>query len=194
MTHANDGAPGAEAGARTRGPRSGVLQMMADLSCASEFRDPDDVAGPVTVRQAVAWGELDALGHINHTVFLRWFENVRLRWFERVGITARMDPSLGGSGLGSGLGPILARIECDYRAPVRYPDTIAVNARCVELGRSSLTLANAVWSEQHAGVVAQGRVVVVLLDHASQRSVAIPEPVRAAIRALDDPTERGRTA
>jgi acyl-CoA thioester hydrolase len=158
---------------------------MMELSVPTGFTHPDAVAGPVTVRQPVAWGEIDALGHVNHTVFLRWFENVRLAWFERVGIGASLrDPT-------SHVGPILARIECDYRAPVEFPDTIWASARCVELGRSSLTLHNQIWSERRAAIVAEGRVVMVMLDYAAQRSVAIPEPVRAAILALDQPRERG---
>ncbi len=156
-------------------------------SIPSGFADPDAVAGPVTIRQAVAWGELDAFGHVNHTVFLRWFENVRIAWFERVGFGASMrDPA-------GTIAPIVARIECDYRAPVEYPDTIWTDARCVELGRASLTLHNRVWSEQRGAIVAEGNVVVVLFDFAAQRSAAIPEPVRAAIRALDGPHERGTT-
>jgi acyl-CoA thioester hydrolase len=147
------------------------------------FADPDAVAGPVTIRQPVAWGELDALGHVNHTVFLRWWENVRLAWFERVGIGALMRERE------AHVGPILARIECDYRAPVNYPDRIWADARCVELGRASLTLHNRVWSEARAAIVAEGAVVVVWLDYAAQRSAAIPEVVRAAIRALDQPHE-----
>jgi acyl-CoA thioester hydrolase len=149
------------------------------------FTHPDAVAGPVSIRQSVAWGELDALGHVNHTVFLRWFENVRIAWFERVGIGASLrDP-------GNQVGPILARIECDYRAPVEFPDAIWASARCIELGRSSLILHKRVWSERRKALVAEGRVVVVMLDYAVQRSVAIPEVVRAAILALDQPPERG---
>ncbi|MFO7566176.1 MAG: thioesterase family protein [Enhygromyxa sp.] len=148
------------------------------------FADPDAVAGPVSVRQPVAWGELDAFGHVNHTVFLRWFENVRIAWFERVGIAASMRAQ-------REIGPIVARIECDYRAPVEFPDTIWASARCEELGRSSLRLCNQIWSERRAGIVAEGAVVVVILDYAAQRSVAIPAAVRAAILALDQPRERG---
>jgi acyl-CoA thioester hydrolase len=161
---------------------------MTDLAIPPGFSHPDAVAGPVTVRQPVAWGELDALAHVNHTVFLRWFENVRLAWFQRVGIGASLrDPT-------TKVGPILARIECDYRAPVEFPDVIWTSARCAELGRSSLTLHNRIWSEQRAAIVAEGRVVMVMLDYAAQRSVAIPEVVRAAILALDQPHERGAGA
>jgi acyl-CoA thioester hydrolase len=153
------------------------------------YADPDGVAGPVCIRQPVAWGELDALGHVNHTIFLRWLENARLAWFERVGIGALMRSAA--SLPGQTVGPILARIECDYRAPVGYPDVIWADARCLELGRSSLILTTRVWSEARAAIVAEGRVVVVLLDYAAGRSVAIPAAVRAAIEALDQPEIRG---
>ena len=162
--------------------------MSEQVDIPPGYASPDAVAGPVTIRQPVAWGELDALGHVNHTVFLRWFENVRIAWFDRVGVGALM------RGPVAKIGPILARIECDYRAPVEYPDSIWVNARCVELGRSSLTLANRVWSERHGAIVAEGKVVVVMFDYAAQRSAAIPEPVRAAISALDQPHERGASS
>ncbi len=149
------------------------------------FADPQGAAGPATIRQAVAWGELDALGHVNHTVFLRWFENVRFAWFERVGVAALMRESQGAAG------PILARISCDYRAPVGFPDTILANARCVKLGRSSLTLRNQVWSEASAAIVAEGEVVVVMMNYAKQRSAPIPEVIRAAIEACDGDALRG---
>jgi acyl-CoA thioester hydrolase len=144
------------------------------------FADPAGAAGPVCIRQAVAWGELDALGHVNHTVFLRWFENVRFAWFERVGIAALMRESAGATG------PILAHIRCDYRSPVGFPDTILASARCSKLGRSSATLVNRIWSVQQSAIVAEGEVVIVLRDYRVGRSVAFPEVTRAAIEALDD--------
>jgi acyl-CoA thioester hydrolase len=135
----------------------------------------------VCIRQEVAWGELDALGHVNHTVFLRWFENVRFAWFERVGIAALMRESAGA------IGPILAHIHCDYRAPVGFPETILASARCSRLGRSSATLVNRIWSVQREAIVAEGEVVIVLRDYQAGRSMTFPVVIRAAIEALDDP-------
>jgi acyl-CoA thioester hydrolase len=85
------------------------------------------------------------------------------------------------------IGPILARIECDYRAPVGFPDTIFASARCIRLGRSSVTLANRVWSVRRGAIVAEGELVIVMRDYRADCSVAIPEVIRAAIEALDDP-------
>jgi acyl-CoA thioester hydrolase len=143
------------------------------------FADPEGAAGPATIRQAVAWGELDSLGHVNHTVFLKWFENGRFAWFERVGVVAAMRES------GGRYGPILARLTCDYRLPVEFPDTILASARCVRLGRSSLTLHGRVWSEARAAVVAEGEFVLVWMDYEAGRSEPWPEVVRAAVESLD---------
>ncbi|MCA9697731.1 MAG: acyl-CoA thioesterase [Myxococcales bacterium] len=155
------------------------------------FTAPDSLAGPVSRRQPVAWGELDALGHVNHTVYLRWFENARFGWFERVGIAALMHES------GGTTGPILVRASCDYRAPVGFPDAIWVNVACVELGGSSMRLRSRVWSEARAAVVAEGEVVIVLVDYAGGgKPTPVPESIRAAIRALDGEVlhERGAGA
>ena len=149
------------------------------------YADPDGVEGPISIRQPVAWGELDALGHVNHTIFLRWFENARLTWFERVGIGALLREA------DTTVGPILARVEVDYRAPVGYPDVIWADLRCVEIGRSSLTLATRVWSEKQQAIVAEGKVVAVMLDYATGRTAPIFPAVRAAIVAFDAPIERG---
>lgn len=154
----------------------------------SLFAPPDQPIAPVTIHQRVAWGELDALGHVNHTVFLRWLENARFAWFEHVGIAAAMHAS------GGQLGPILARVVCDYVASVGFPDTIRASVQCVELGRSSMTLRCQVGSEAKQQIVARGELVLVWMDYAAGRSTPLAEPIRAAIRALEGAAlhERGR--
>lgn len=152
------------------------------------FGPPDQPVAPVTIHQRVAWGEIDALGHVNHTVFLRWFENARFAWFEHVGIAALMHAS------GGRLGPILARVSCDYRAPVAFPDRIRASVQCVELGGSSMTLRSRIGSEAKQQIVAEGEVVIVLMDYRTGKAEPVPEVVRAAIRALEGAVvrERGR--
>ena len=40
---------------------------------------------PVALRLLVEWGEMDAYGHVNNTVYLRWFESARMEYFRRIG-------------------------------------------------------------------------------------------------------------
>jgi acyl-CoA thioester hydrolase len=148
----------------------------------------DQPVAPVTIEQRVAWGELDALGHVNHTVFLRWFENARFAWSEHVGVSAFMRAS------GRRVGPILARLSCDYRAPVGFPDVIRASVQCVELGGTSMTLRSRVGSRAKQQIVAEGDVVMVWIDYATGKAESVPEVIRAAIRALEgaELRERGR--
>ena len=48
------------------------------------------------------WGEMDALGHINHTRYLVWMETARIELFRAVGLLEHPD-----------IGPILANINVD---------------------------------------------------------------------------------
>src|SRR3990172_7287182 len=74
---------------------------------------------PVVVDLPVAWGEMDAMGHVNGVVFVRYFETSRFTFFARLG------PSLEGMGTAE-RGWILASITCRYRAPLTFPDTVSV--------------------------------------------------------------------
>src|SRR4051812_27249954 len=61
----------------------------------------DRLRAMVTVEIPVAWGDMDAFGHVNNTVYFRWFESARIAYFEKIGLNERMKRDK--------KGPILAR-------------------------------------------------------------------------------------
>ena len=50
---------------------------------------------PVQLEIPVAWGDMDAFGHVNNTVYLRWFESARIAFFERISIRASRPEKVG---------------------------------------------------------------------------------------------------
>ena len=34
----------------------------------------------------IRWGDMDAFGHVNNTVYFRYMEQVRISWFEQLGL------------------------------------------------------------------------------------------------------------
>jgi len=40
----------------------------------------------------VRWGDMDALGHVNNTVYFRYFEQIRIEWIEEFGFGAAGQP------------------------------------------------------------------------------------------------------
>ena len=74
----------------------------------------------------VRWRDTDALGHVNHAVFLTYLEEGR---------DAFLKQTLGGE-------PdyVMARIEVDFRAEVRHPQRrVTVRLAVERLGTTSLT-------------------------------------------------------
>ncbi|HTS83083.1 MAG TPA: thioesterase family protein [Myxococcaceae bacterium] len=129
----------------------------------------------IEVTLDVAWGEMDALGHVNNIRYIAWAETARIALFRKLGMATLP---------GEPVGPILARIENDYLEPVEYPARVTVGIRAERVGNTSIVLGHEIW---HAGapdrVVARGRAVVVLLDYSTQEKVRVPDSLRKALGA-----------
>jgi acyl-CoA thioester hydrolase len=133
---------------------------------------------PIYMQVPIAWGHMDAFGHVNNTVYFRLFEDVRIRFFEEVGIDHR------GPGSGGGSGPILAATQCQFRVPMAYPDTARVGTGITQIGRSSFTMRYEVHSERAGQLAAEGEGVVVWYDYQERRSLPLPEALRQRIEVL----------
>jgi acyl-CoA thioester hydrolase len=121
---------------------------------------------PITVR----WGEMDALGHVNNTVFYRYSEDGRLDYIR---------PSR------SAVGPILADLRCSFLQQLRFPASVEIATRTRAIGRSSLKVQQALYRAGEDQPVAGYEAVVVWFDYGMQKSVPVPEEVRARIREIE---------
>lgn len=130
---------------------------------------------PVSTDVQVNWGDMDALGHVNNTVYLRWFESARILYFERMGLGETMNART--------VGPIMARQEIDYRRALTYPATVRVETTVTHLGRTSFTMAFRMTSAGQP--VAEGKGVMVLVDYRSGEKVPLPESLASAIHAIE---------
>jgi acyl-CoA thioester hydrolase len=115
---------------------------------------------PVDVR----WRDADALGHVNHAVFLTYLEEGRDAFFAQ---TLGSDPTY-----------VVARIEVDLRAEVRYTEQrVMVQIAVERLGTTSVTTRETVLTSAQK-VAAEARVVTVHWDPGSRK----PIPFSAAER------------
>jgi acyl-CoA thioester hydrolase len=109
-------------------------------------------------------------------VYFRWMESARIEYFRRSGL---------GSIDNTGVGPILATIKCDFRRQLKYPDTLLITGSILSIGRSSMKMAHRIYSQTQQAVAAEGDSVLVFFDYRSQRPIAVPDNVRAAIDAFE---------
>jgi acyl-CoA thioester hydrolase len=131
---------------------------------------------PVRLVVPVAWGEMDAMRHVNNIVYFRWFESARFAYFERIAL-----PSLSGGNVSA----ILASTSCRYKAPLVYPDTIEVGGRVAALEEHAFVMRYAVWSRRLERMAAVGEGRVVAYDYDAGHKVALPATLRASIIALE---------
>lgn len=128
----------------------------------------------------VEWRDVDGFRHANHAAFLLWFEAERNRYLETVGLP-RHSPDVAG--------PVMMTLEARYLKPLAYHDPVFVTARVKSMRRTSFVMDYAAWGP--GGCHATCSALLVLMINATGEKVAIPEAVRAAMRALDAPAEEG---
>ncbi|MFZ9089477.1 MAG: acyl-CoA thioesterase [Planctomycetaceae bacterium] len=131
----------------------------------------------------VQWGDQDAFGHVNNVVYFRWLESARIDFLAACPSSVTM--------AGSGPGPIVASLTCDYRRQLHFPDDVIIGSRVDRIGRSSVDLGHAILSRQQGEIVAEGRCVIVVYDYTRQRVCRIPDDLRAAFEsslAISDQT------
>ncbi len=122
----------------------------------------------------VRWGDMDADGHVNSTVFFRYFEEARMSWASSLGLAVKPP----------GVIPVVKNTACRFDAPIGYPCNLAVRIHCARLGNSSLSLGYTVVDAADPQIShAMGSSVWVWIASATGRPVAMPEVLRSACSA-----------
>ena len=133
---------------------------------------------PVVVQFPIAWGDMDALGHINNTVYFRYFESARVAYLTKINF---IDPGANG-----GIGPILASTQCDFRKALMYPDTVSIGARVTEIGSDRFVMEYRLVSHHLQKIAAEGKGVVVAYNYRDRRKAELPEAVRKNIQMFEN--------
>jgi acyl-CoA thioester hydrolase len=138
----------------------------------------DLLAGyPVVVDIPVAWGEMDAFGHVNNTVYFRYFETARIAYFEALGYLKATEAT--------GVGPILAHTDCRFRLPLEYPDRVRVGARADQVTESGFLMHYRAVSERHGKVAAEGTGRIVSFDYRQGGKSPLQREILEAIARLE---------
>jgi acyl-CoA thioester hydrolase len=114
-------------------------------------------------RLSVRFRDCDAMGHVNHAVYFTYMEQCRLTFWREATGTASPHTRV-----------IIARAECDYRAPAHFGDELEVRLQVGAIGRSSFALEYEIVQVGADTLVATGKTVMVSYDYAAGKSVPLP--------------------
>jgi acyl-CoA thioester hydrolase len=118
----------------------------------------------------IRWGDMDAMGHVNNTVYFRYLEIIRIAWLHQIG--GAPDPT--------GQGPVIANAFCNFIRQLEYPGDILAKHYIANLGRTSFdTFITLERTDQPGVIYAAGGATTVWIDFPKQQSVALPQWLRA---------------
>ncbi len=120
----------------------------------------------------IRWGDMDAMAHVNNTIYFRYFEIARLEWLFMVG--AGVDRSL--------QGPVIVNAFCNFLRQLEFPGTVLARHYVANPGRSSFDTFLTLERTDEPGVVyAEGGAKTVWTDHAKRKSAPMPDWFRALL-------------
>ncbi|MGK5630835.1 acyl-CoA thioesterase [Streptomyces sp. URMC 123] len=131
------------------------------------------------------WSDMDAFGHVNNAVFLRYLEEARIDFMFRPAREGGVSSLAGGA--------VVARHEIDYLRPlVHRHEPVTVETWVTKLGAASMTVSYEVKDEEQ--VYARALTVVVPFDLKAGRPRRITDEERAFLERYQDDSAEGAVA
>lgn len=127
---------------------------------------------PTTTVEKLRFADTDRHGHITNSVFAVCCQNARMELLcdpRRVPIPRNTQF-------------VIARLVLEFRAEMHWPGTVKIGTRVERVGRSSATLAQALFVRE--ACVATAESIVALMDMTTRRSALLPEGTAEALRAM----------
>ncbi|MEY4284497.1 MAG: acyl-CoA thioesterase [Betaproteobacteria bacterium] len=124
----------------------------------------------------IRWGDMDAMGHVNNTVYFRYLETARIDWFTSLGVAP--DPK--------GQGPVIVNAFCNFHRQLEYPGDIRVTVYASDPARTTFeTWVTIERLDQPGEVYASGGATTIWVDFPRQKAVDLPGWLRDLVTLVD---------
>ena len=121
------------------------------------------------------WMDNDVYGHVNNVVYYSYFDTVvNLYLINPGGLDFHNAPVVG----------IMAETMCRYYRSIAYPEAIDAGLRVGRLGTSSVRYEVGLFGVEDQQARAEGHLVHVFVDRATNAPVPIPTTIRTALERL----------
>jgi len=132
----------------------------------------------------VRTSELDSFGHVNHAVYLNYFEHARFEALKEAGFTWSVLEEREWA-------IFVVRLEIDYLAETKRDDELLIRTWADSFRRTSMVLVQEmVRADARDEAVAQARVTAVWIGP-GRRPIRVPDEVRAGLTGSRPPLPFG---
>ena len=125
---------------------------------------------PITTR----WMDNDVYGHVNNVVYYSFFDTAVNGLLMEAGV---LDIH-GGEVIG-----LVVETQCNYFAPIAFPQAVTAGVRVAQLGRSSVRYEIGLYAGDAPDSAAAGHFIHVYVDRATRRPVPVPEPLKTVLQS-----------
>ena len=126
------------------------------------------------MRMPIRWGDMDAYGHVNNTVYFRYMEQARIEWITSLGY----EVAPGRESM------LMINGFCNFFKQLSYPGELILKTSIGTVGRSSLD----VYTEMYLSIepevmVSEGGATMVWVDLTTNQSAPWPDHVLQILRS-----------
>ncbi|MBO1897843.1 acyl-CoA thioesterase [Shewanella sp. BF02_Schw] len=121
----------------------------------------------------VAWGEMDALQHVNNSVYFKYFETARLDFFNQINLLDDLKTT--------GVGPVLSETNARFKRPVTFPDSIVVGVKISDINEDRFVMHYTVFSKAQQAVTTIGWAKVVMFNFKTGKKAKLTQELLNAL-------------
>lgn len=126
---------------------------------------------PITTR----WMDNDVYGHVNNVVYYSWFDTaVNAHLIEHGALDIHAGSHIG----------LVVETQCNYFAPLAFPQTIEAGIRVARLGNTSVRYEVGLFEQGAPTAAAQGHFVHVYVDRQTRRPVPLTQTLKTILEKL----------
>ncbi|MBN7768918.1 acyl-CoA thioesterase [Marinobacter daepoensis] len=122
-----------------------------------------------TLTMALRWGDMDAYGHANNTVYFRFFEEARIVWLSSLDLGDAEAPT----------GPVIIKTSATFLKELTHPASVVVETYADKAGNTSLDTYHLLKDRDTGDIYAEGYAKVVWTDRTTRKSTPLPDTLRA---------------
>jgi len=137
-----------------------------------KFEIPEHKKLVYEMRIPIRWGDMDAMNHVNNTVYFRYLETCRIDWMHSIGCV----PDAAGEG------PVIVNAFCNFYKQLEYPGDVLIKMYVSDPGRTTFESWGTMERADQPGIIhAAGGATTIWVDFPKQKAVALPDWMRTLV-------------
>ena len=137
-----------------------------------KFEIPEHKKLVYEMRIPIRWGDMDAMNHVNNTVYFRYLETCRIDWMRSIGCMPDA----------TGEGPVIVNAFCNFYKQLEYPGDVIVKMHVSDPGRTTFESWGTMERADQPGIIhAAGGATTIWVDFPQQKAKTLPDWLRVLV-------------